>query len=102
MKAILTSLACLPSLRPIISFISDKLKQLRKYTSTPRRDPRSLVTRSSELVTVLPLFRTQNRDYGRHTTSHLSAEVDMEANDSKSPMETGSSKWSKQSSRHAE
>ena len=78
MKAILTPLACLSSLRPITSFISDKLKQVRKHTSTPKRDPRSLVTRSREIVTVLPLFQTPNWDDGRHTNSHSSADMDME------------------------
>ena len=79
MKTILTPLACLPSLGPIIRFISDKLKQLRKYMDTPKRDPRSLVTRSSEVITVLPRYQTQNWDNGRHTSSHSSAEIEMEA-----------------------
>ncbi|KAM0804383.1 hypothetical protein BDR22DRAFT_885642 [Usnea florida] len=92
--------ACLPSLRPITSYISDKLK-LRKHTNTPKRDLRLLVTRSSAVITVLPLFKTQNRDHGRHSNSHSSAETEVEAKAPESPKETECSKLSTQSSRYS-
>ena len=92
-KAILSSLACLPSLRPITTFIFNKLKQLRKHTSTPKRDPRPLVTMSSKVTTILPLFQTQNWDDGHRSSFHSSSVMEMEAKASESPKETGCSKY---------
>ena len=51
-------LACLPSLRPIATFVSDKFKQLRKHKNT---------LKSGNAVTFLPLSRNTIWDDGHHS-----------------------------------
>ncbi|KAF6237360.1 hypothetical protein HO173_004250 [Letharia columbiana] len=73
--------ACLPSLRPIVAFISDKFKQLCKRKSTHTKGLKLLMgtLRPSDTATVLPLSSKKSWDDGHHPILDSSFVVEMEA-----------------------
>ena len=83
------SLACLPSLRPILSFISAKFKQLRKHESTHKRGSKLLMDMlpagKSPSSPVLPLSRKQSWNDGQHPMPDSSAVVEVEAMNPRTP-----------------
>ena len=82
-------LACLPSLRPVLSLIAEKLVLLRKRKSTYKRGSKLLMDmlpagRSAPLP-ILPLSREQSGTDERHLILDSSAIIEVEANNPRPP-----------------
>lgn len=73
--------ACLPSLRPITTFISEKFKQLRKHKSTHRNGSNVLMDtlRPRTSATILPLSTEKSWADGHRSTLDSSSMAEMAA-----------------------
>lgn len=72
-------LACLPSLRPIATLVSDKFKQLRKRKNTHKKGSKLLMNtlKSGNAATFLPLSRNTIWDDGNRPVLDSPSVIDM-------------------------
>ena len=86
-----SSSACLPSLRPIATFVLDKSKQLRKRGSTHKQGSRLLndISKSGNTPFIaLPLSEIQSQDHGQDSIQDTSFEPEKEAKISRTETST--------------
>ena len=80
MYAVSSTLACLPSLGPVITFVSDKFRQLRASKSMRENNVGSLAkaSRKVDAPIVLPLSKIESWDNGPRSTLDSYFVMDME------------------------
>ena len=85
----LLTLACLPSLRPIPSFVFEKLVLLRKRKSTHKRGVELLMDMlpAGRLASspISSLSREQSGEIRQHLMMNSSAAIEVEANNLRAP-----------------
>ena len=84
----LSAQACLPCLRPVITFVSEMLERLRKQKSTHKRGSELLmdmIPTGKSVLQALPPSRTPSWNDGPHPMLDSSAVMEVEANNPQAP-----------------